>query len=142
MATERENELKELLRVAGLKIAALLEECDKHTANATHMVDTLNNQEKEMARMTNEINKHKKIIHRSDEQMSEAAILMNSLVDGMGKLRSQVQDTLVAAEDNISEIDLRDRVKTIAEIVEMTAEDEMVAEYNRQIDVLRDHLKE
>ncbi len=132
--------LKDLLKVAETHIVALHADCEEYAEMMGEMVDAQAAQDLQLAELSAQIESLESIIRGTDEHMTESSMLMSALVGGIGKLRAQVQETLKAAEDNVSQMDLRDRVKAIAAVAEMADEDEMVAEYNRQIASLRDKL--
>ncbi len=132
--------LKDLLRSAETHIVALHTDCEEYAAMMGEMVDAQAAQDLQLAELGEQIKSLELIIRDTDEHMTEASMLMSVLVGGIGKLRAQAQETLKAAEDNVSQMELRDRVKAIAAVAEMADEDEMVAEYNRQIAALRDKL--
>lgn len=135
-----EPRLKVLLKAAETQIVALHADCEEYAQMMGEMVDAQAAQDLQLAEMTEQIKTLELIVRHSDEHMSEAGILMNALLGGIDKLRAEVQETLKAAEDNISQMEMRDRVKAIASVAEMVDENEMVAEYNRQIAALRDKL--
>jgi len=125
--------LKELLKVAEAEITSLYTDCDEYARMMNQLIDAQAAQDMQLAEMTVQIKTLETIIHNSDEQMSEAADLINNLINSMEVLRAQVQDTLKAAEKNASKIELKERVKVIADTADTVVKNEMLDAYKRKV---------
>ena len=125
--------LKELLKVAEAEIISLYSDCDEYARMINQLIDSQAAQDMQLAEMTGQIRTLESIILNSDEQMSEAIDLISNLINGMEVLRAQVQETLKAAEKNATKVELKERVKVIANTAEVVIENKMLAAYKRKV---------
>lgn len=141
MSNEKISELRSLLAEAEKTIVALNEEAGAYKEIIQDLVATKDSQVSQLSEMKERVQELESIIHVSDEQLSEAAIIMNFLATGVEKLRVEAKETLEAAEQGVSSVELKNKVRSISDTAEWSNETSLLDEYKKKLAELREKTK-
>jgi len=130
MNNTKEKELEVCLKAVELKLEAMNQENQKLAQAYHENMKAQMAEAEQMVQLTEQIWKLEEALAMSQEQAMAQLQLMKGKFSAM---QSHMQDTLKAAADNASSMELAARVYEMHEVAGLKSLDEQIAEFNQQI---------
>lgn len=141
MGDNQKSELRMLLAEAERTIVSLGEEAESYKGIINDLVATKNAQLVQLDEMKERTERLEKLVHASDEKMSEAAIIMSTLIASMEKMHAEAKEALEAAEQGVSRVELKDKVVSITKASDCSDGSAMYDEYKKELTIIREETK-
>ena len=136
-----EAELKRLLKIADDEISILRMKVDEGTKALDEVIASNTRQEKEMDSLRGRVEELEKLVHVSDETLSEAVIVMNGMKDAIERMKIESESTVSMVKESQSNMELKETIEELAEKAGLTEQAEVIDEYSKQIAALREKTK-
>ncbi len=132
---------KKLLAAADEEITQLREEVARASQAFTDMTEAQMAQDMQFIELMEQVETLEAALTDAGAVNLEAQKVIEALKNGMGRLRHQINETFEAVQENAPRVEMQARIWEIATAAQMTDEDRLTEQYNKQMAALREKTK-
>lgn len=140
MGDEEEN-VRDLLKAAEAEILRLVEMNADQSTQINQLIEAQEIQGEEVATLVDKVWELTETLQHTRDQSAEAQMIADILTESLTKLRTQMDEVLSAAKENASRVQLVTSIYQMTDEKELSEEEEVMAEYQRRMDELRERLR-
>jgi len=137
---DEEDNLKNLLKAAEVEITGLREQNADQSNQINQLIVAQEIQGAEVMELVDKVWELTEALQHTQDQSVEAQMIASVLSDKLTRLRTQMDDVLRAAKENASRVQLVSTIYQMTDQNELSEEEEVMAEYGRRMQELRDRL--
>lgn len=137
---EEKDDTKAVLERAMEMIRVQGSEIDAQRSALDNALDLQRGQVEELTRLTAEVEQLEKLLHESDEGLSEALIVLASMREGLKKVNAVTTQTVSRLTDVGYSPDFTESVKTLSTAVSDVSDEELLDEHEAYLKSLRQRL--
>ena len=133
-------DFKGLLKAAEVEIMRLREQNAEQTQQINQLMAAQEIQGAEVIELVEKVWDLNEALLNTQDQSVEAQMIADVLAQKLSGLRSQMEEVMSAAKENASRIQLVTSIYEMADDKELSEEEEIMAEYGRRMQELRERL--
>ncbi len=138
--TEQIDDVKQTLSRAMDLIGAQNAEIDMYKSALDMATSIQQEQQAELEQLQDQISELQRLLHVSDEGLSEALIVLSNIRAGLKKVNDATNRTVQSLNDAATSVQATDTLKTLANVVEDAESEEMLDEHEKYLKELRERL--